>query len=246
MRLNRMLAGATAGATMLVLAGGQAALAAQPSAPVATPSGRAVPATCSADKLAYVQARVDLAVSKRQLAIHGLTSLLAQRPQVSAGHRSTLSALFTADAAGLTSTDATVHADTTCKQAVTDGRTVVTSYRVFMLLVPQTHLTAASDTGAYGAAALAATEPKLQAGIDAISDPTKKAQAQAAYDDLVAQTKVAGDDFAGVGDVVLGLTPADMPAGQATLTTERAKVESGRTALHSALKDAKTIGSLLT
>jgi hypothetical protein len=138
-----------------------------------------------------------------------------------------------------------VHADTTCKQAVTDGRTVVTDYRVYMLLAPQLHLVAASDTGTYGAGRLAAVEPKLQAGIDAITDPTKKAQAQAAFDDLVAQTKTATDDFAGVGDVVLGLKPADMPAGQATLDTERAKVTSGRTALATALHDATTIRSLL-
>ncbi len=243
MRLNRMLAGATAGAAMLVLAGGQAAMAAPSAAPSTAPS--TAPKTCSADQLAYVQARVDLAVAHRQLALTGVTGLLAQRPHVTDAHRATLSGLVSSDSTGLTTTDAKVHADTTCKQAVTDGRTVVTSYRVFMLLVPQAHLVTASDTGAYGAGKLAATEPTLQAGIDAITDPTKKAQAQAAFDDLVAQTKVATDDFAGVGDVVLALVPADMPAKQGTLTTERGKVQNGRTALRSALKDAKTIGSLL-
>ena len=240
MKLNRTLAGATAGAALLVLGGGQAALAATPG-----PATTSTPATCSASSLAYVQARVDVAVTHRELTITQLTAALAHRSQVTDAHRATLAGLFTADAAGLHSVDATVHADTTCKQAVTDGRTVVTDYRVYMLLVPQTHLVAASDTGTYAAGRLAAVEPKLQAGIDAITDPTKKAQAQAAFDDLVAQTKTATDDFAGVGDVVLGLKPADMPAGQATLDTERAKVTSGRAALATALHDASTIRSLL-
>jgi hypothetical protein len=239
MKLNRTLAGATAGAALLVLSGGQAAMAATPG-PVAKSPG-----TCSAASLAYVQARVGLAVSKREVTINQLTAALANRSHVSDAHRSTLTGLFTSDAAGLQTVNATVHADTTCKQAVTDGRTVVTNFRVYMLLAPQTHLVAAADTGTYGAGRLTAVEPKLQAGIDSISDPAKKAQAQAAFEDLVAQAKTATDDFAGVGDVVLALTPASMPAGQSTLAVERAKVTSGRTAVTTAAADATTIAALL-
>jgi len=239
MKITRSIAAATAGAAVLVLAGGQAAMAATPR------PANAVNATCSAAALSYVQARVGLAVSKRELTIGQLTGALSQRTHVTDAHRATLTGLFTTDAAGLQAVNATVHSDTTCKQAVTDGRTVVTNYRVYMLLVPQAHLVAASDTGTYGAGRLTAVEPKLQKGIDAIADPTKKAQAQAAFDDLVAQAKTATDDFADVADTTLALTPAEMPAAQSTVDVERAKVTSGHTALATALQDAKTIQSLL-
>jgi hypothetical protein len=237
MNVSRIL-GAAAGATALVVASGLPAFADTTPTPAAH-------STCSPDQLAYVKARVDLNVAHRELTISKLTSALAARTHVTDAHRATLSGLFSSDAAGLKAVDATVQADTTCKQAVTDGRTVVTDYRVYMLLVPQTHLVAASDTGGYGASRLTAVEPKLQAGIDAITDPAKKAQAQAAYDDLVAQTKTAADDFAGVGDAMLALKPADMPAAQSKVTAERSKVQAGRTALTTALKDAKTIRGLL-
>lgn len=240
MKLNRTLAGATAGAAVLVLGAAGTAMAATPATVAAS-----APATCSPSALAYVQARVDLAVAHRELTITDLTADLARRSHVTDIHRSTLSAVFVGDAAGLRTVDATVHADTTCKQAVTDGRTVVSDYRVYMLVVPATHLVAGSDTGTYAAGRLTVAEPRLQAGIAAITDPTKKAQAQSAYDDLVAQTTSATDDFSGVGDVVLGLKPADMPAAAATLATERAKVASGRAALATALKDAATIAALL-
>jgi hypothetical protein len=243
MKATRIAAAAVTGATALVLASALPALAASPSAAPGAPTRS--PASCSADQLAYVKAHVDLAVARRQLTIRQLTSVLAARTHVTDAHRATLSALFTSDAAGLAATDATVQADTTCKQAGTDGRTVVTSYRVYLLLAPQTHLVAASDTGAFGAGKLAAVEPKLQAGIAAIADPAKKAQAQAAYDDLVAQTTSATDDFAGVGDAVLALVPADIPAQQSVVTAEQSKVQAGRAALTLALKDAKTIQSLL-
>lgn len=239
MRTTRLISVA-AGATALVLASGLPALA------DTTPSAHPAPrTTCTPDQLAYVKARVDLNVAHREVTIGKLTAALAARQHVTDAHRAALSGLFTSDAAGLKAVDATVQADTTCQQAVTDGRTVVTDYRVYMLLVPQTHLVAAADTGAYGAARLTAAEPTLQAGIDAITDPTKKAQAQAAFDDLVAQTKTAADDVAGVGDAMLALTPADMPAAQSQVTVQRSKVQAGRTALTTALKDAKTIAGLL-
>lgn len=215
-------------------------MAASPS-PGAPSAGR----TCSADQLAYVKARVDLHVAQRQVTIRRLTSTLADRPHVSAAHRSTLSGLYTVDAAGLAAVDAKVQADTTCKTAVDDGHTVVTDFRVYMLLVPQTHLVTASDTGAWGASRLAATAPKLQTAIDAMTDATKKAAAQAALQDLAAKTAAAGGDYSGVGDVVLGLVPVGMPAGQSTLTAQRARVQAGGTAMTAALTDARTIAGLL-
>ena len=251
MRATRFAASAVTGATALVLVAAASAAPAFAASPA--PSGSSVrsaassgaPAACSANQLAYIKARVDLHVAQRQLTIRQLTSALAVRTHVTDPHRATLTGLFASDASGLAETDATVQADTTCKQAMTDGRTVVTSYRVYMLLAPQEHLVAASDTGTYGAGQLTAAEPKLAAGIAAIADPTKKAEAQAAYADLVAQTTSASDDFAGVGDSVLALVPADMPAAQSTVTAERSKVQAGRAALTLALKDAKTIATLL-
>jgi len=243
MKINRTLVIATAGAALTVLGSGQAAMAAT----VTASSGHAGSSgsACSPSALVYVQSRVDLAVAHRELTITQLTATLAQRGHVSDPHRAALQALFTSDASGLQAVNATVHADTTCKQAVTDGRAVVSGFRVYMLLSPQAHLVMASDTGTFAAGRLAAAEPKLQAGIDAITDLTKRAQAQAAFNDLVAQTTTATDDFAGVADTVLALKPADMPAGQTALAAEHAKVTSGRAALAAALSDAKTIGSLL-
>jgi hypothetical protein len=254
MRATRLAASAVTGASAVLLVAAASAAPAFAASPApSAPSGSSVraaassgaAATCSADQLAYIKARVDLHVAQRQLTIRQLTSALAARTHVTDPHRATLTGLFTSDASGLAATDAKVQADTTCKQALSDGRTVVTSYRVYMLLAPQEHLVAASDTGTYGAGKLTAAEPKLQAGIAAITDPTKKAEAQAAYADLVAQTTSASDDFAGVGDSMLALVPADMPAAQSTVTAERSKVQAGRAALTLALKDAKTIATLL-
>ncbi len=236
----------------LVVAGVTAAspaMAAGPgtASPTPTASGGSTAATktCSATALAAVKAKVGTAVSNRETAITGFAATLASRAQVTADHRATLSALYAADAPGLQSVNATVQAATDCRTAVTAGKTVVTSYRVYMLLGPQTRLTAGSDTGLAAAAKITASLPAVQKAVDGISDPTKKAQAEAALADLTAQAGAATADLDGVGDTVLALKPADMPAGRSTLDTERAKVANGGSALKKAAADAATIKGLL-
>ena len=122
---------------------------------------------------------------------------------------------------------------------------MVTGYRAYMLLSPQVHLVSAADTGIFGAGRIAATEPNLRSRIDAISDPAKKAQAQPPTATCSPRPAPPPIGFAGVGDIVLGLQPADVPAGQGTFAAERAKVTSGRVALATAAQDEKVIGSLL-
>lgn len=237
MSTRRLITLAAATACTALVAGAAPALADT----TATPA----PRTCSADQLSYVKARVDAAVKSRQVTIDRLTSALAARTHVTDGHRGTLSATYSADASGLTSVDATVQADTTCGQAVTDGRTVVTDYRVYLLLVPQTHLVAAADTGTWAAGQLAAAEPKAQAAIDALTDPTTKAAAQAALDDMKAQLDGVTTSLSGVADGMLALKPADIPAQLATIDGYRAKVATAHADLAKALADAKQVRSLL-
>ena len=189
--------------------------------------------------------RATPAVSKREATIDSLTKALAARKHVSDGHRATLSATYTSDAPGLRAVNATVQADTTCAKAVTDGRTVVTDYRIYLLLAPQTHLVAAADSGTYAAGRLAATEQKAQDAIDTLTDAGKKAAAQTALDDMTAQLSATTAALSGVADGVLALKPADIPAQQATIDGYRAKVATAHTDLAKALADAKTLKSLL-
>jgi len=237
---RRFLTVAAATATAALVATTPALAATSPS-PSAPPTGR----TCSADRLTYVQARVDAAVKHRQVTIDRLTSALAARTHVTAGHRSTLSSTFAADRTGLTAVDAKVQADTTCGQAVTDGRTVVTDYRVYLLLVPQTHLVAASDTGTWAAGQLTAAEPKAQAAIDALTDPQEKASAQAKLYDMKTHLGAATAALSGVADAMLAINPTDIPAQLATIDGYRAQVASARTDLAQAVADARALRSLL-
>jgi hypothetical protein len=241
---RRLIPLAVAGTGLALVAGAVPAYA--DTAPSPAPSGATgTVRTCSADRLSYVQSRVDAAVKKRLVTIDRLTSALAARTHVTDTHRATLTATYSADSGGLKAVDAKVQADTTCGQAVTDGRTVVTDYRVYLLLVPQTHLVAASDTGTYAAGQLAAAEPKVQAAIDALTDPQEEATAQAKLDDMTARVQAATSALGGVDDGMLALKPADIPSQLATIDGYRAKVASAHEDLRRALADAKALRALL-
>jgi hypothetical protein len=241
---RRLMSLAVAGTGLALVAGTVPAYADTTPSPAPT-STSGTPRTCAADRLSYVQARVDAAVKKRLVTIDRLTSALGARTHVSDAHRATLSATYTADTSGLTAVDAKVQADTTCGQAVTDGRTVVTDYRVYLLLVPQTHLVAASDAGTYAAGQLAAAEPKAQAAIDALTDPQEKAAAQAKLDDMTSKVDAATTALDGVADAMLALKPADIPAQLATIDGYRAKVGTAHQDLRQAVADAKALKALL-
>jgi len=241
MRIRRTVPLALAGTGLVLMAGAGPALADT----TPTPAGRTA-GTSSADQLAYVQARVHAAVDGREVTITRLGQALAARTHVTDAHRSSLSGLFAADAAGLKAVDSKVQADTTCDQAVTDGRTVVTDYRVYLLLVPQTHLVSAADAGSWATAQVTAAEPKAQAAVDAVTDAATKAKAQALLDAMTAQASAAAADFDGVSDGMLALTPADIPAKQSTIDGFRARVADGRAALTKSVADAKALRSLLS
>jgi hypothetical protein len=242
MRFRRTIPVAAAFAGVVLAATAGPALAA-PSPGATAPSTTA--GHCSSTALGFVQARVNLAVQQRESTITALTAALAARTHVTPGHRSTLSSLYTSDAAGLTAVNATVHSDMTCAEAITDGRTVVTSFRVYMLLVPQTHLVAASDSGTWAAGQITAAEGKAQAAVNQLTDPAKKAAAQAELADMTSAASTATSDFTGVGDGVLAMTPPQIPAQESTLDGYRSQVAAGRAALAQAIADARALRQLL-
>lgn len=201
--------------------------------------------TCTASALAAAKTAVGASVSHRDSVISAMAGQLDARPHLSSAHRSTLAALYSADQAGLAQVLARVQADTTCAAASTDAQHIVTDYRVYLLVVPQSGLALGGDVGTYGAQTLTAAEPAVRLAIELLPSGSSKDQAHTLYDDMAAQASVALADFAGVGDAVLALTPADYPGSSATLKAQAARVASGAKSLAAAGSDASQLAALL-
>ena len=226
----------------LVLAAAPAAgaLAATGSAPSVRQS-----IACGTNVLAGMKRAVNGAAARRAATLSTLTTRLATRPHLTANHRATLTALYSADSAGISGVNRQVQSDGTCDAIESDAQAIVTDYRVYALVVPQSGLTLAADAGAFGAGSLAATEPALRLAIKVLPAGSSKDQAQSLYDAMAASVSAAQADFDGVGDRVLALMPSDYPGNASELKSETSKVAAGTKALAAAVSDAQQLAALL-
>ena len=121
--------------------------------------------SCSTNVLSGMKRAVNGAAARRAATLSSLTTKLATRPHLTSDHRTTLTALYSADSAGISGVNRQVQSDGTCDAIESDAQAIVTDYRVYALVVPQSGLTLAADAGTFGAGSLAATEPALRLAI---------------------------------------------------------------------------------
>ena len=128
---------------------------------------------------------------------------------LTATNRSELVSEVDADTAGLTNLDQKIQADTDGPTLRDDVRSIVTSYRVFVLLLPKAREVVVADAELAAADALGAAVTKLQSAIDAArakgKDTTKAAADLAAMN---AKTASGRQSAASVPGQVLQLQPA--------------------------------------
>jgi hypothetical protein len=110
---------------------------------VAGPAAAAAPTTKSLDAgKKAVTARIDL----RLAALQKFSGTLGQAKEVTADHRSTLTALITQQSAGLTTLRGKVAGETTAAAVRTDAKAMVDNFRVVILTGPKVRLTVVIDT----------------------------------------------------------------------------------------------------
>jgi hypothetical protein len=200
-----------------------------------------VTASCAPATLAGWKAVVGERIQRRLDALHRMSTRLGAAPHVTSEHRSSLLSIYATDTSGLTALNTQLQGETTCSAVRADAKAVVHDYFVFALVVPQSGLTVAADTGLYGADRLAAAEPAIRKAIALLPPGATRTAAQASYDDLVAQVTRASADFSGAADTVLTLTPATFPTRTGVLTTQLSRVASGGKALARAVQDARAL-----
>ena len=140
-----------------------------------------------------------------------------------------------------------VQAATTCAEVGQAAHTMVWSYRVYLVMTPQTHLTIAADQETSLEATFVSLEPTLATAIQsAAATGQNVAAAQASYGDLVSKVTAAQSETNGVSATVLAQTPAGSPGNWGVFTTARGSLTAAAGDLESAHTDALAIESDLT
>ena len=231
---------------LLVIGSAAPAFAAQPSPltpEVATGSGaRACSAQRAAAKdnsVAHLQALGDCEINRRLVTITTLQDHVSNPNGLTDGDRSALQGLLAADTTGLTALKAKIDGETDVTTLRADIGTIVTDYRIYLLMVPMTAEVISADSEAAAVGRLTTVAGKLQDRIDAASGDVS--QAQADLDNMTASLgQVSTSTLSDMTQALLALTPAGYNAGTAgpVLKADHTTLQGIRTSLNAARADA--------
>ncbi|HJT38131.1 MAG TPA: hypothetical protein VJ818_06875 [Actinomycetota bacterium] len=198
-------------------------------------------------RMTYLKARGHLAIEARLNELQRLTALVNGATHLTASNRSSLLTKLSSDTSGLQALDSKIQADTDATTLRSDLVSIVTAYRIYVLVAPQVHLVVASDRIAAFVSLGDTIADKIQTKIDAAKSSGKDVKAaQAALDDMRKQLSQASAAIAGLAPSVIALTPSGYPGNRSVLLNARSSILSVRAHLVLARTDAHTAVNALS
>jgi len=157
-------------------------------------------------------------------------------------------ASYAAEKTGLLALKAKIDGETDLAALRADIARIAEDFRVYVLVVPKTHLVGGSDATDKAIDRLATLATRLQSLIDAAAARGKDVTAaQAALNDMKAKTNQADALVTPVVGTIMPLSPAAWNAGTAgpALGSARTTIQQARELLRTARADARTVIELL-
>ena len=191
------------------------------------------PAGAQVATLAEGKSLCDAAIAKRLTDLASVKTLLGGASHVTEPDRTSLDAQLDAATAGLTGLKATIDADTTLRQLRIDCRMIVTSYRVYLVLIPKVHLVVAADRVDAAVDVLSRLAALLQARPGETPNPT--------LTDLANKVGAAEQAASGIPIALLPLQASGYPANRPALASARASLAAAQADLTAALADARLL-----
>ena len=218
-------------------------------ATLALVAGASAPAFADSDNptshpktLAGIQASAKVKTHARVVKLDKEIVKITKAKHVSDADRTTILGTLHADVTGMHAVEAKIQADTTVASAAADYATIFTTYRVYAVAIPQSHIAASADrlTGAT-IPRLTAAQTKLAA---ALAGPKKSKSTPALLADLAdmsAKISAASSSVDGLAANALAVTPAGSNADHTVLSSERASLKSAVADLKKAAADGKKV-----
>jgi hypothetical protein len=212
-----------AAVTFVVALGGATAAQAETDTTTSTVAGHR--AELRSEAIDALKARGDFEVDRRLRTLSDLTRRVQNATHLTAANRDALTAQLAAETSGLTALKAKIDADTDLATLRADLRSIVSQYRVYLLMDPKVHLVIAADR------ALAAADAfdKVFARLDG-----KPGVDQAKLADAKAKVAEARSLAGAVPGSVIPLQPPDYPGNRPTLESARDHLRTARQDLRAA------------
>jgi len=183
-------------------------------------------------------------INRRYVTLDRLQGAVIVAPFLTSADRTALENEIGSTRTGLQGLKATIDADTTLDALKTDLPKIATDYRVYLLVVPQVHLTRGADAETAASDRLTSLAGRLQDLITfAQSQGRDVTAAKAALAAMDTDIGDAQGQLAGLSGKILALTPPDWNDGTAApiLNGARASEKSAHDELVAARNEAKAV-----
>jgi len=212
----------------------------------AVPAGAQTATTgpARAQQLALLKARGDAEIARRITTLDQLAARISTSRHITDADRTRLTNETSTEKGGLTSLKAKIDADTDLATLRQDLHRIVVDFRVYVLVVPQVHLTGAADAALSAADRLAAISMRLQSLLDQnalAGGGVLSSQLADANAKIAAAKQLAGP----LPDKLAALTPSGYPGNRDVLVTAREALRTARSDLRSARDSIRQVVSSL-
>jgi len=207
---------------------------------------------------AKMQARIDMGkkkaieeIDRRIASMNNLDARIAQMIRVTSAEKAQFSASIQGQITTLNDLKSKIMLDTDLETLKTDIKSITTSYRIFMLIIPQGHIMATADSIMTSINTTAALGIKLETRIKEVENAGKDTKSLATLlADVSAKITNAKDQTEAAFTMTSVLVPDGgdkdkMKVNQDTLKSARAKLKIARADLEDARKSARKIISEL-
>jgi hypothetical protein len=203
----------------------------------------------SGASLSTLISKGDSAIATRIAALTDLSTRIGEMKNVSASEKTSLQANISTEIGNLTGLKATVDAATSKVTLVTDLKTITSDYRIYLLILPQGRIAAASDRITSIVSLMQQLSPKLSARITAAQTAgVNVSAAQSAYTDMQTQITAANTASQAALSETITLTPDQgnttvQASNTAAIKDAAAKIKTATADLKAARADMTTIES---
>lgn len=189
-----------------------------------------------------LKAKADNEIDRRLLTLNLVLGQINANTKISPTSKTTLTTELQGEITNLTTLKTKIDADTDLPTLKTDVSSIVSSYRVYALVMPQVAIVQASERAMSTSDNLSAILAKLQAAVNTAKAAGQNTTAmQKTLDGVTTKLADAKTQATAAETAVLPLTPDGYPGNRTTLTASRAKVLLAHTDLKSAIKDIQSV-----
>lgn len=206
----------------------------------------AVPSTRSAEvsqtKVTNLKTRADKEITRRLTSLTNVISRITSLKHLSDTQKSALTTQIQAEITSLTNLKAKIDADTDPTTLQADVQSIIKSYRVYLLYLPQIHIFGAADSVLNLATSMSTLASKLQFRINAAQTAGHSVSNLVAYlTDMQAKITDAQTQANNAITIVTPLTPDGYPGNKTQLQTALTDLKTARADLVAARQDDQKI-----